>query len=118
MARAKEIDFSSQGALKKHESEENKEKTMQVLETENADNVFSDIINDENKEVIIVVRDRKNLSLALRKLKCGSDCFPGSNCSCRQRKDSSGSIISKCSQNVGCDKCTKSQVIQYVSDDH
>ena len=114
MARAKEIDFSSQGAFKKKETEENSEKTMEVLETENADDVFSDIIKDKNKDVLIVVRDRKNLSLALRKLNCSSDCFPGQTCSCRKRKDSSGSIISSCSQNAGCSQCSRSRVIQYV----
>ena len=41
MARAKEIDFSSQGAFKKKEVEENSENIMEVLETENADDVFS-----------------------------------------------------------------------------
>ena len=111
MARAKEIDFSSQGAFKKKELEENSENIMEVLETENADDVFSDIIKDQNKDVIIVVRDRKNLSLALRKLNCSSDCFPGQICSCRKRKDSSGSIISSCSHNAG---CGNSRVIQYV----
>jgi len=109
MASSKEIDFSSQGAFEK-EKGENNETTMKVLESEHADNVFSDIIKDENKDVIIVVRDRKNLSLALRKLNCSSDCFPGPKCSCRKRKDSCGSIISSCSQNAGCSECSHSRV--------
>ena len=118
MARAKEIDFSSQAVYTNHISEENIERKTEVVETDNVndENVFSDMIKDENKEVIIVVRDRKNLSLALRKFKCCSGCLPGPNCTCRKRKDSSGSIVSSCSQNVRCSNCTKSQVTQYVSE--
>ena len=115
MARAKDIDFSSQGTFKTAETVEESENTMKVFEAEPNENVLSDIIKDENKDVIIVVRDRKNLSLALRKLNCSSDCFPGKNCTCRRRKDSCGSIISSSSQNAGCNQCSSTlRVILYV----
>ena len=61
---------------------------------------------DNNKDVIILVRDRKNLSLALRKLQCCSQCFSPNreSCQCRQRQDSTVSVISNGSLNK-CHKC-------------
>ena len=65
----------------------------------------SDIIDVDDddarnkQDVIIVVRDRKNLSLALRKLQCCSQCFsPRHECDCqksrRNTQESTLSVIS------------------------
>ena len=61
MARAKEIDFSSQAAYTNTISVENIESQIEVEEKDNVngDNVFSDMIKDDNKEVIIVSKEKR-----------------------------------------------------------
>ena len=113
MARAKEIDFSSQVAPNNKEQPEKSDDAKETNEAEQFNRILGDAAKDENKDVIIVLRDRKNLSLALRKLNCGSDCFSPPLCACRKRKDSSGSIVSFSSQPSSCCKCNNARVIQY-----
>ena len=55
---------------------------------------------------ILVLRDRSNLSLALRKLQCGSECLPGEVCSkCYKNQSSAISFISTSSCRARCEKC-------------
>ena len=69
--------------------------------------------NDNGKDVIIVVRDKRSLSLALRKLQCCSTCFSDNGsgrCKCPdKRQDSTVSVISNGSLN--CNKCQKYKVM-------
>ena len=113
MARPKHIDFSPD--LKycdtKQFSTDNRRDS--VVSTDLSSN---DEINmthprplDNNREVeVIVLRDRSNLSLALRKLQCGStsECLPGEVCcKCYKKQSSAISFISTSSCRDRCEKC-------------
>ena len=116
MARPRELDFSTSV---NNEERRNRMKRAGVLfsEPENRDD------NDNGKDVIIVVRDKRSLSLALRKLQCCSTCFSDNGsgrCKCpdkrqdstlsrNKRQDSTVSVISNGSLN--CNKCQKYKVM-------
>ena len=108
MARPRELDFSTSV---NNEERRDRRKRAGVLFSETSENIAKDD-NDNGKEVIIVVRDKKSLSLALRRLQCCSTCFSDNGsgrCKCGDRKqDSTVSVISNGSLN--CNKCQRFKV--------
>ena len=108
MARPRELDFSTSV---NNEERRDRRKRAGVLFSETSENIAKDD-NDNGKEVIIVVRDKKSLSLALRRLQCCSTCFSDSGsgrCKCEDRRqDSTVSVIS--SGSLNCNKCQKYKV--------
>ena len=83
--------------------------------------VDDDVRRDtDNKDVIIMVRDKKNLSLALRKLQCCSQCFSTKDRrSCQHcqdpgvQKDSTVSIISNGSLRK-CKNCKVGNAFNFI----
>ena len=109
MARPRELDFST--SVNNAEERRDRRKRAGVLFSETSENISKDD-NDNGKEVIIVVRDKKSLSLALRRLQCCSTCFSDNGsgrCKCGERKqDSTVSVIS--SGSLNCNKCQRFKV--------
>ena len=112
MARPRDLDFST--SVDNADERRDRRKRAGVLFSETSENISKDD-NDNGKEVIIVVRDKKSLSLALRRLQCCSTCFSDSGsgrCKCEDRRqDSTVSVIS--SKSLNCNKCKKYKVRLY-----
>ena len=109
MARPRDLDFST--SVNNADERRDRRKRAGVLFSETSENIAKDDY-DNGKEVIIVVRDKKSLSLALRRLQCCSTCFSDSGsgrCKCEDRRqDSTVSVIS--SGSLNCNKCQKYKV--------
>ena len=113
MAGERHIDFSSE--LKycdtKQFSTNNKRDSVVSTDLSTNDGVEmthrSDQGSHHKRDVeILVLRDRSNLSLALRKLQCGSECLPGEVCcKCYKTQSSAISFISTSSCRARCEKC-------------
>ena len=114
MARPRDLDFST--SVDNADERRDRRKRAGVLFSETSENISKDD-NDNGKEVIIVVRDKKSLSLALRRLQCCSTCFSDSGsgrCKCEDRRqDSTVSVIS--SGSLNCNKCQKYKVRLLIS---
>ena len=84
MARPKHIDFSPELKYCDTKQFSTDSKRDSVISTDLSTNDDTDMTHhrsQNNRDVeVIVLRDRSNLSLALRKLQCGSECLPGEVC--------------------------------------
>ena len=111
MARPRDLNFTTElNSVVNNRREHSKRAAVLIREPSSevidVDEAGGNTRKDNNKDVIILVRDRRNLSLALRKLQCCSQCFSPNiqSCQCRQRQDSTVSVISNGSLNK-CHKC-------------
>ena len=101
MARPRNINFSSE--LKYYDTKQFSNKRDSVVSTDLSTNEEASVsqsydpAGDSNDVKVIMLRDRSGLSLALQKLKCGSDL-----CSCYDKQLSNPSINSA---NVCCGGC-------------
>ena len=120
MARPRDLNFTTElNSVVNNRREHSKRAAVLIREPSSevidVDEAGGNTKKDNNKDVIILVRDRRNLSLALRKLQCCSQCFSPNiqSCQCRQRQDSTVSVISNGSLNK-CHKCKVRTVLSFI----
>ena len=110
MARPRDLNFSSDiysGRIRSREGVYIREPSSDIIDVDND-------LKSEVNQVVAPTRDKKNLSLALRKLHCCSQCFSQNShmCQCSKnvdRHNSTVSVISGASLN-SCYKCQNCKV--------
>ena len=116
MARPKRIDFSSDLKYCDTKQFSTDNPRHSVVSTDLSTNDEMEMTHrsghqpqsDKRDVEVIVLRDRSNLSLALRKFQCGSECLPLPGevcCECYKKHSSAISFISTSSCRARCEKC-------------